>query len=170
VNQLRDEIYRVIDTKGHHSVQHTQREALTFRQLNHLFIEACEAYQHFRELRYTNHTKNHLEAMAEELADVLIVAFDLCALHQIDLTILGQSFKELPTGILEHTWEELLLTIGDIADQYRKTRQLKHMPNLMTQVALLMRRHGAEPIEEVNKKMARNKKRPARYGLVEAGQ
>ena len=39
LNPLADRIFKVIEDKGFHDIQHSQRESLTFRQLLHLVTE-----------------------------------------------------------------------------------------------------------------------------------
>jgi len=40
---------------------------------------------------------------------------------------------------------------------------------LINVTAHLIKRHGGNPLEEVDKKMAKNRARPVRYGTAEVG-
>jgi len=169
LNQLADHIYGVIEDKGFHGIQHSQVETLTFRQLLHLVTEWGEMFYHYDTMRIADHRtgQEHLARLYEEGADVLIVALDLAAMHRLDL---GDVPLEKPyLGAIVDLYTSVPLAIGLLGDIYRKHRYLdkEKLVIVIRTVCELMRRHGADPLEQVQIKMRKNAGRPARYGTAE---
>jgi NTP pyrophosphatase (non-canonical NTP hydrolase) len=165
LNPLSEHVYQVIQSKGHHDVKISPLEALTFRQLNHLHIEKVEAFSQYRRLQISN--GDVLPKMIEELADVMIVMLDLCGIQRVDLS--DVPIESYAAGIESILWEDLDVAIGLLEDTYRKQSYLNQVfvEDIFIFASRLMRRHGSNPIEEVQKKMKTNGNRPARYGLSE---
>jgi hypothetical protein len=165
LNPLAQHVYDVIQSKGHHDVEISPLEALTYRQLSHLHIEKCEAFTQYRQVILGR--KEALPKMIEELADVMIVMLDLCGIHHVDLS--DVPIEGYAAGIEAIMWEDLDVAIGLLEDTYRKQRYLNEVfiEDILILASRLMRRHGSNPIEEIEKKMKINGSRPARYGLTE---
>jgi NTP pyrophosphatase (non-canonical NTP hydrolase) len=165
LNPLIEQVYQVIHSKGHHDVPISHLEALTFRQLSHLHIEKCEAFAQYRHLQIGH--KEVLPRMIEELADVMIVMLDLRGIQDIDLE--DVPIENYAVGIESIMWEDLDQAIGLLEDTYRKAGYLNEVfiEDILILASRLMRRHGSNPIEEIQKKMKVNGSRPAGYGLAE---
>jgi hypothetical protein len=164
LNQLSDSVYQVIQDKGHHDVAITPLVALTYRQLSHLHIEKCEARAQWWDNLINK--PGAFQQMIEELADIIIVALDLCGIQQVDLS--NVPIEEFPIGMMDEMWHEMDAKIGVLENTYRKSGCVDQdaMSRVITLAAFIMRRHGSDPIEEVEKKMRINASRPARYGLA----
>ena len=172
LNPLAASIYEVIEDKGFHDIGHSQVESITFRQLLHLVTEWGEMFYHYDTMRIADHKtgQDHLRMLYEEGADVLIVALDLAAMHRLDL---GDVPLEKPfLGAITDLYISVPLTIGVLGDIYRKQRILdrEKLVIVIRTICELMRRHGANPLDEVRKKMAKNAGRPRRYGTAEVGE
>jgi hypothetical protein len=165
LNPLIEQVYQVIHSKGHHDVPISHLEALTFRQLNHLHIEKCEAFAQYRLVQIGR--KEALPRMIEELADVVIVTLDLCGIQHVDLE--DVPIENYAVGIESIMWEDLDQAIGLLEDTFRKHGYLNEVfvEDILILATRLMRRHGSDPIEAVRSKMQINGDRPARYGLAE---
>jgi NTP pyrophosphatase (non-canonical NTP hydrolase) len=173
LNPLAGYVFEVIDSKGHHDPEFSKEESITFRQLSHMNIEWVEAFTLFRKIpiaRLGPAPAGLVEKMREELADILIVLLDLCAIHRIDLS--DVPLEGYPSGIEATMWEDLIIAIGRLADHYRKVRSLNKEFATKTFVLAtrLIRRHGSDPIGEILTKMRKNKGRPRQYGLAEGKQ
>jgi hypothetical protein len=107
-----------------------------------------------------------LAQLYEEGADILIVALDLAAMHHLDLNV---PVEGMPVGILDQMYVNIPILIGRLGDQYRKRRVLDQelLIEMITLTAMILKRHGADPIWEVKRKMAKNAHRPPRYGTKE---
>jgi hypothetical protein len=105
--------------------------------------------------------------MIEEGADILIVALDLCAMHEVDLE--GVVLDQIYMGVLLDLFTNVPILVGKMANHYRKKREIdgESMSKLLRTVAEILRRHGARPLEAVNAKMEINAQRPSRYGTKE---
>jgi NTP pyrophosphatase (non-canonical NTP hydrolase) len=168
LNELCYDIHGVMEAKGFHGIQHTHLETITFRQLLHLVTEWDEMHDHFTFLGISDVDQGqNLADLYEEGADILIVALDLCGMHGIDLS--DVRIEDTPIGILDLMYERVPKLIGKLGDHYRKERSLRAdlMEQLIITVSHILRRHGADPIAEIEKKMARNRNRPQRYGTAE---
>ncbi len=171
LNPLTQDILAVIEEKGFHDIEHPQIETLTFRQILHLVTEWGEMMHIKHWLTYKTDGRSPGELLArlyEEGADIIIVALDLAGLHGLDL---GEvRIEGMPVGILDAMYTSIPVIIGQLGDRYRKERILDQdlLIKLITTTAMILKRHGADPLAEVEKKMARNRKRPARYGTLEA--
>ena len=168
LNPLAEHVYEVIEEKGFHGIEHPQIETLTFRQLLHLVTEWGEMMQIKHWLTYSSRSTSRLLAqLYEEGADILIEALDLAAMHHLDL---GEvPIEVLPLGILEAMYSKVPVIVGRLGDEYRKQRVLDQelLVELITLTAMILKRHGADPIAEVEKKMAKNARRPTRFGTKE---
>jgi hypothetical protein len=168
-NPLAEYVYEIIQEKGFHDIEHSQIETLTFRQLLHLVTEWGEMFYHYDTMRIADHRRGqeHLAKLYEEGADVLIVALDLAAMHHIDL---GDVPIQKPyLGAITDLYASVPLTIGHMGDIYRKQRVLDRdkLVIVIRTICELLRRHGANPLDEVQKKMVKNAGRPTRYGTAE---
>ena len=170
LNPLAEYVFEVIEEKGFHSIEHPQLETITFRQLLHLVTEWGEMFYHYDSIRIANHKRGqeHLQMLYEEGADVLIVALDLAALHKLDLS--DVPIEKPYLGAITDLYASVPLTIGHIGDIYRKQRVLDKdkLVIVIRTICELIRRHGADPLAEVKKKMDKNARRPTRYGTAEA--
>jgi NTP pyrophosphatase (non-canonical NTP hydrolase) len=167
LNPLAKYVYEVIEEKGFHGIDHPQIETLTFRQLLHLVTEWGEMMQIKHGLTYSGRPKSELLAqLYEEGADILIVALDLAAMHHLDLNV---PVEGMPVGILDQMYVNIPILIGKLGDGYRKQRVLDQelLIEMIALVAMILKRHGADPIAEVKRKMAKNARRPTRYGTKE---
>jgi len=167
LNPLAEYVYKVIEEKGFHDIQHSQPETLTFRQLLHLLTEWGEMFYHYDTMRIADHKHEHLQMLYEEGADVLIVALDLAAMHHIDLS--DVPIQKPYLGAITDLYASVPLALGHMGDIYRKQRILDRDKLVMVirTICELLRRHGANPLDEVQKKMAKNAGRPPRYGTKE---
>jgi len=149
LNPLAEYVYKVIEEKGFHGIQHSQVETLTFRQLLHLVTEWGEMFYHYDTMR---------------IADL---ALDLAAMHHIDLS--DVPIQKPYLGAITDLYASVPLTIGHMGDIYRKQRVLdrERLVIVIRTICELLRRHGANPLDEVQKKMAKNAGRPTRYGTKE---
>jgi hypothetical protein len=170
LNPLGASIYEVIEDKGFHDIRHSQVESVTFRQLLHLVTEWAEmmALKHAMTYKTGDEPAGALLGrFYEEGADILIVALDLAAMHRLDM---GRVPLERPYyGPLDHLFSLVPQLIGMIGDGYRKGRSIDRdkLVELVHVVSELLRRHGGDALKEVERKMARNRERPRRYGTAE---
>jgi hypothetical protein len=168
LNPLAEHVYEVIEEKGFHGIEHPQVETLTFRQLLHLITEWGEMMQIKHWLTYSDRPTSELLAqLYEEGADILIVALDLAVMHKLDLH--SVPVEGMPVGILDQMYVNIPILIGKLGDQYRKQRVLDQelLIEMITLTAMILKRHGADPIAEMKRKMAKNAQRPTRYGTKE---
>lgn len=163
MNEYRDLAFQNAEEKGFHAVKMTDLEALTHKQLCHLFIELCEAEGQY--------SCDAIRETAVELADVAIVALDLAGIHKIDVgpaTIIMT--RADATDTVWNSLGTLLVHIQRLADCCRKEGKLS--PNALccvigralATIGLL----GHDPIEVLTRKMIVNAGRPALYGIGEA--
>lgn len=171
LNYLAQDIYGVIEEKGHHGIEHTHVETLTFRQLLHLVDEWTEMVNMRHHMQFRANTPQEKaearQRMYEEGADVLIVAFDLCSMHNVDLSEVAWESPYL--GTIQDLFLNVPLLVGQMANEYRKERTINQeaMVKLLRSVGEILRRHGANALEQVERKMAINASRPTRYGTKE---
>jgi NTP pyrophosphatase (non-canonical NTP hydrolase) len=169
LNDVARQIYEVIEEKGHHSIEHTHIETITFRQLLHLVDEWTELMNARHRMQYgtPGEKRREREGMIEEGADILIVALDLCAMHDVDLGEVDLS--TIYMGTINHLLLDVPLLVGQMASVYRKQRLIHQeaMCKLLRTVGEILRRHGVNPIEAVEWKMEINSQRPPRYGTKE---
>jgi len=136
-NTVRDYVFKVIQEKGFHDTTFSHLQALTWRQICHLFIELSEFYQ---------------SEAPEELADVAIVFLDLLGLHNIDVP---QEEPQLDSTVN---------AIAEMANLYRKQGVLN--PNRVWRCILGLAEHlDIDLYDEVMAKMKKNEARPKLYGL-----
>ena len=167
LNDVASSIHAVIEEKGHHAIEHTHIETITFRQLLHLVDEWTEMMTARHEMVYGEDKPAARERMIEEGADILIVALHLCAMHEVDLE--GVVLDQIYMGVLMDLFTNVPILVGKMANHYRKKREIdqESMSKLLRTVAELLRRHGARPLEAVAAKMRINAQRPTRYGTKE---
>lgn len=165
---MSEAIYQAITQKGHHDIEYSQLETLTFRQIVHLLTEWAEMYEHYQEITRTPRQPEVLAKLHEEGADILIVALDLCGLHQLDVTEVPVDGQ--PIGVLNTMYSEVPAIIGHLGDLYRKYNRLDQhwMHKLIILVWHLLKRHGADPAHVIQQKMEINMARPQKYGTKEA--
>jgi NTP pyrophosphatase (non-canonical NTP hydrolase) len=167
LNDVARQIYQVIEEKGHHAIEHTHIETITFRQLLHLVDEWTEMMTARHAMLYGEDKKAARAKMIEEGADILIVALDLCAMHDVDLD--GLDLNQMYMGVLMDLFMNVPILVGKMANHYRKQREIDQeaMTKLLRTVGEILRRHGANALEQVEHKMAINAARPTRYGTKE---
>ena len=168
LNQMRDQVFGVMEEKGFHGIEHTQLEAITFRQIGHLMTEWGEARRLYLKLpaRYNGGHTATVAEMNEELADIIIVALDLAGIHGLDMGDVG--IEKTPIGTIDGMWEEIAVKIGQLNDIYRKTNEINAgvLRRIIVLAAFIMRRCGGEPMTEVETKMAINTERKEKYGVA----
>jgi hypothetical protein len=161
----------VIADKGFHAIEHTDKEALTFRQISHLMSEWTEAYEIWSALRSgtipTAQRETAAYDMAVELIDIVIVALDLAWLNEIDVGNLAIDYY----FVQETEWVNLAQNIGALANAYRKQYILKPgiLQHIIEQAWTLCRRVGYDPEAVFQQKMIINASRPARYNTPHEG-
>ena len=168
LNPLAGRIFSVIESKGFHDIQHSQQESLTFRQLLHLVAEWNEMLEHYQAVHLPgSDTQQELAGLYEEGADILIVALDLAALHRVDLSAVA--IEKPVYGGLDFLFLRIPRLIGRLGDIYRKERRLdkRLLSQIIHTTSGILKRHGANPLEEVEVKMKKNAARPQRYGTAE---
>jgi NTP pyrophosphatase (non-canonical NTP hydrolase) len=165
---MSDAIFRVISSKGLHDMEYDHWETITFRQIVHLVTEWSEMYEHYQELQRKPQQPEVMKQLLEEAADILIVALDLAAIHKMDMSEVPLNGQ--PVGVLNYMYTGVPELIGKLGDRYRKRKVLDQevLIRLIVLVSHIMRRHGADPINEIQKKMKINVDRPQRYGTTEA--
>ena len=168
LNQLRDDVFQIIEAKGFHDIEHSQLEAMTFRQIAHLANEWGEARRIYLTLpaRYNGDKQATLAELYEELADVIIVALDLAGIHQVDMKDVG--IEKMAIGTMDSLWEEMAMKIGMLANTYRKTKVVDagKLRRIIVLAAFIMRRCGGDPVAQVQAKNEKNAERPERYGVA----
>ena len=71
LNPLAEYVYEIIEEKGFHSIEHTQVETLTFRQLLHLVTEWGEMFYHYDTMRIANYKQ--LLSLDSSLTKALLI-------------------------------------------------------------------------------------------------
>jgi hypothetical protein len=160
MNKLRDEIHQVMEDKGFHAVEYTHKEALIFRQLCHLAIEWGEAWETFLMLRPVEHAGHRARAI-EELADIMIVAYDLAGMAGVDMTD-----DPYPAGPAPEAMILLIRSIAYACDEYRKHKTLEGLRHVVAYAAETIAAWGGDPAQAVARKMEINRLRPAGYGVA----
>jgi NTP pyrophosphatase (non-canonical NTP hydrolase) len=163
VNKLRDEIHQVMEDKGLHSIEYTQQEAMIFRQLCHLAIEWGEVWQAVVAASKTDF-ENVLSdtKVVEELADIIIVAYDLAGIAGVEMTDDLNPTCSTVNGIVM-----LMRAIAETADLYRKYKSLDGLVHVVNYAAESIVSWGGDPLEAVRQKMDRNRERPRQYGVAQ---
>jgi translation initiation factor 2 alpha subunit (eIF-2alpha) len=159
---LRDEIYQVMDEKGLHAITYTQQETLVFRQLAHLAIKWGEVWQAMMEASKTDF-ENVLSdtKVIEELADIIIVAYDLAGIAGVDVKDVITPTCGSTNGIVR-----IMRFIASTADSYRKTKSLAGLDEIISMAAESIVSWGGDPLEAVQAKMDKNRARPNQYGIA----
>ncbi len=166
MNQIRDEIYDVMEDKGFHSIEYTQKEALIFRQLCHLATEWGEAYWAYRRAcsEFSDVPAAGRAGKAiEEVADIMIVAYDLAGIVGLDI-----SDDPYPTGYTPQQIIPLMAAIAQTCDEYRKYGTLEGLKIVLSYAQETIAAWGDSPMEAVERKMEKNRLRPRLYGTKEA--
>jgi NTP pyrophosphatase (non-canonical NTP hydrolase) len=145
-NKLRDYVYQVIHEKGFHTMPFTQLQCLTFRQLNHLFIEADEACR-ARDDKYI-----------EELADIAIVLLDLLGIQGIEVPVWFP--------VKESRTDDLFAHIAQMAQTYRKKGHIRGADKIFAVLDFLCAERDISLETAIRDKMAKNEQRPQRYGVA----
>jgi NTP pyrophosphatase (non-canonical NTP hydrolase) len=152
INAIKQDVFETMEAKGFHDMQYTNHQALVFRQICHLFSEYYEA------------TWATDQERPEEVADIVIVLMDLSGLLGIDMYPLQHTNIPRESDV----WLILLASISQISQSYRKTGQVSEdkINDVLQGCYALSIYSNFNLLNAIERKMAKNKARPHRYGVA----